>query len=96
MRFSKHRRANAVCRVRRAVLGPFYIKRIMSNCRIYVHASREMSAHLTRRASASFRSSLKNSAYKKIFKSYIKCGLASTGGQTQFAALGAQSWDRFI
>ncbi|MFR7924288.1 MAG: hypothetical protein ACLU63_02780 [Monoglobus pectinilyticus] len=35
------------------------IKGIITNCCIYVHAMREMMAHLTRRASASYRSSLK-------------------------------------
>ena len=43
-----------ICRVRRAVVGQFNIKRIMINCFKYIHASREMAAHLTRRASAQY------------------------------------------
>ena len=39
-----------ICRVRRAVVGQFNIKRIMINCFKYIHASREMAAHLSRRA----------------------------------------------
>ena len=42
--------ADEICRVRRAVVGQFSIKRIMTNCSEYTHASREMVAHLTRRA----------------------------------------------
>ena len=42
--------ADEICRVRRAVLEQFGIKRIMINCSEYTHASREMAAHLTRRA----------------------------------------------
>ena len=46
--------ADGICRVRRAVLEQFGIKRIMINCFKYIHASREMAAHLTRRASAQY------------------------------------------
>jgi len=38
--------------------GKVYIKRIMLYCCIYVHATREMTAHLTRRINAPYRSSL--------------------------------------
>ena len=52
-----------ICRVRRAVVGQFNIKRIMINCFKYIHASREMAAHLTRCASTPFRCSLQNTAF---------------------------------
>ena len=41
-----------ICLVRRAVVGQFSIKRIMINCSKYIHALREMAAHLTRCSSA--------------------------------------------
>ncbi len=47
--FASIGRADGICRVRRAVEGQFSIKRIMTNCTEYTHASREMAAHLTRR-----------------------------------------------
>ena len=40
--------ADEICLVRRAVTETFFIKWIMTNCSKYVHASREMVAHLTR------------------------------------------------
>ncbi|MEE0734820.1 MAG: hypothetical protein UIQ62_04135, partial [Monoglobus pectinilyticus] len=50
--------ADGICRVRRAVEGQFSIKRIMTNCSEYTHASREMVAHLTRRVNTPCRCSL--------------------------------------
>jgi len=50
--------ADGICRVRRAVLEQFGIKRIMINCSEYTHASREMAAHLTRRVNTPCRCSL--------------------------------------
>ena len=37
-----------ICRVRRAVAEKTNIKRIITNCSKYVHATREMAVHLTR------------------------------------------------
>ena len=48
----KHRNADEICRVRCAAAEKFIIKRIMTNFFNYVHASHEMTAHLTRCALA--------------------------------------------
>ena len=51
MWFCKHRRADEICHVRRAVTEKFN-NYITMNYSKYVHATREMAAHLTRCAKA--------------------------------------------
>ena len=47
-------RTYEVRRVRRAVVEQFIIKRIMTNCSMYIYAPRKMTAHLKRRINAQY------------------------------------------
>ena len=54
--------------------GKVYIKRIMLYCCIYVHATREMIAHLTRQTSSALPMFTINTVYTEIIENEtIKC-----------------------
>ena len=73
--------ANVVCLVRRAVAETFFIKWIMTNCSKYVHASREIIAHLTRQTKSALPMFTINTSLsdKLYIVNYKKCGFASFG-----------------
>ena len=70
-----------ICRVRRAVVGQFNIKRIMINCFKYIHASREIIAHLTRQTKSALPMFTINASLsdKHYIIDYKKCSFASFG-----------------
>ena len=63
-----------ICRVRRAVAEKTNIKRIITNCSKYVHATREMAVHLTRQTSSALPMFTINTVYTEIIENEtIKC-----------------------